>query len=49
MERSADGKLVANSTSFPSGMKALSDYIHGKGARLLVLLLYQPEYKISAT
>ena len=31
VNRSADGKLVANATTFPSGMKALGDYLHGKG------------------
>ena len=28
--RDADGKLFANSEKFPSGMKALADYIHSK-------------------
>ena len=28
-----DGKLVPNSDRFPSGIKALGDYIHGKGIR----------------
>jgi hypothetical protein len=26
-----DGKLVPNATRFPSGLKALGDYMHGKG------------------
>ena len=25
------GKLVANTSRFPSGMKSLGDYVHGKG------------------
>ena len=29
--RGDDGKLVADPTSFPSGIKALADYIHAKG------------------
>lgn len=33
-DRSADGKLQPNSTRFPSGMKALSDYVHSKGLQL---------------
>ena len=48
MQRSADGKLVANSTNFPSGMKALSDYIHGKGAFSHLPLLFRPRYALSA-
>ncbi len=31
--RDANGKLFANRTKFPSGMKALADYIHGKGLK----------------
>jgi alpha-galactosidase len=33
LERSADGSLVADTRKFPSGMKNLSDYIHGKGLK----------------
>jgi hypothetical protein len=29
--RSADGSIQANATRFPSGLKALGDYIHAKG------------------
>ena len=29
--RTADGKLVANTTRFPSGMRGLADYVHAKG------------------
>ncbi|KAK7451774.1 hypothetical protein VKT23_012453 [Stygiomarasmius scandens] len=29
--RSADGNIVANATRFPSGMRNLTDYIHGLG------------------
>jgi len=32
-ERAADGSVVANSSRFPSGMKALGDYIHSKGLK----------------
>lgn len=28
------GNLVPNPSTFPSGMKALSDYVHGKGLKL---------------
>jgi len=30
----SQGNLVANPSTFPSGMKALSDYVHGKGLKL---------------
>ncbi|XOI98266.1 glycoside hydrolase family 27 protein [Paenibacillus polymyxa] len=32
-ERDASGKLVADPEKFPSGMRALSDYIHSKGLK----------------
>lgn len=32
-QRDASGALRANATKFPSGMKALGDYIHGKGLK----------------
>ena len=32
-ERAADGSLVANASRFPSGMKALGDYIHARGLK----------------
>ncbi|MEK4436294.1 glycoside hydrolase family 27 protein [Paenibacillus sp. FSL K6-2862] len=32
-ERNADGNLVADPAKFPSGMKALADYIHDKGLK----------------
>lgn len=32
-ERDAEGKLVVDPAKFPSGMKALSDYIHSKGLK----------------
>ncbi|MEK3686028.1 glycoside hydrolase family 27 protein [Paenibacillus sp. FSL R10-2736] len=32
-ERDKDGKLVADPVKFPSGMKALADYIHSKGLK----------------
>jgi alpha-galactosidase len=32
-QRDAAGNLRANATKFPSGMKALGDYIHGKGLK----------------
>jgi hypothetical protein len=28
------GNLVANPSTFPSGVKALADYVHGKGLKL---------------
>ena len=28
------GNLAANGTTFPSGMRALADYVHGKGLKL---------------
>jgi alpha-galactosidase len=31
--RAADGRIVADSTRFPEGMKALADYVHSKGLR----------------
>lgn len=33
MERDADGRLVPDPKKFPSGMKALADYIHSKGLK----------------
>ena len=33
MERDKNGDLVADPKKFPNGMKALSDYIHGKGLK----------------
>ncbi|KAF8650176.1 hypothetical protein HU200_064031 [Digitaria exilis] len=32
--RDSQGNLVPNPSKFPSGMKALSDYVHGKGLKL---------------
>ena len=32
-ERDENGRLVADEKKFPDGMKALSDYIHGKGIK----------------
>lgn len=32
-ERAADGSVIANKERFPSGMKALADYIHGLGLK----------------
>lgn len=37
--RDADGALVANPETFPSGMKALSDYIHDKGLKFGLYLV----------
>jgi alpha-galactosidase len=31
--RDADGYIIADPTRFPSGMKALADYVHGKGLK----------------
>lgn len=33
-ERDADGKLVADPERFPSGIKAVADYVHSKGLKL---------------
>ncbi|KAG8645989.1 hypothetical protein MANES_10G110300v8 [Manihot esculenta] len=33
-KRDQQGNLVANKTTFPSGIKALADYVHGKGLKL---------------
>eukprot|EP01136_Pigoraptor_vietnamica_P042487 Opistho-1_new@16735 len=33
-ERDAQGRMVADASRFPSGMKALADYIHSKGLKL---------------
>ena len=32
--RDSNGNIVADPTSFPSGIKALADYVHGKGLKL---------------
>eukprot|EP01018_Ginkgo_biloba_P022382 Gb_21989 [translate_table: standard] len=32
--RDAQGNLVARASTFPSGIKALADYVHGKGLKL---------------
>ncbi len=32
-KRAADGKLVANPQKFPSGIKALADYVHSRGLK----------------
>jgi len=32
--RDAQGNIVADPTRFPSGIKALADYVHGKGLKL---------------
>ncbi|XP_042501584.1 alpha-galactosidase isoform X2 [Macadamia integrifolia] len=34
LNRDSQGNLVPNATTFPSGMKALADYVHGKGLNL---------------
>ncbi|RLM86921.1 alpha-galactosidase-like [Panicum miliaceum] len=33
-DKDSQGNLVPNPSTFPSGMKALSDYVHGKGLKL---------------
>jgi alpha-galactosidase len=33
-ERDADGNITADKTRFPSGIKALADYVHSKGLKL---------------
>lgn len=37
-DRDADGNLQPNPHQFPSGMKALADYIHNKGVSIPVLV-----------
>jgi alpha-galactosidase len=34
LNRDAQGNLVAKASTFPSGMKALADYVHSKGLKL---------------
>ena len=34
VSRAPDGTIVADATRFPSGIKALADYVHGKGLKL---------------
>ena len=34
-KRNAEGRMVADPEKFPSGMKALADYVHGQGLRSL--------------
>jgi alpha-galactosidase len=34
VSRDASGTIVADPTRFPAGMKALADYVHGKGLKL---------------
>nr|XP_027193166.1 alpha-galactosidase-like isoform X2 [Cicer arietinum] len=34
LNRDSQGNLVAKSSTFPSGMKALADYVHSKGLKL---------------
>src|ERR1700736_3850514 len=34
ISRDADGAIVVDSSRFPSGIKALADYVHGKGLKL---------------
>jgi alpha-galactosidase len=33
-DRGPDGRLVADPVKFPSGIKSLADYVHGKGLKL---------------
>jgi hypothetical protein len=35
-ERNAEGKFEPNHTTFPSGIKALADYMHGRGLKLCI-------------
>jgi hypothetical protein len=37
-QRDADGNIQPNPKRFPSGMKALADYVHGKGLKLGIYL-----------
>ncbi len=38
-KRDADGNLVSNPETFPSGMKALADYVHDKGLKFGLYLV----------
>ncbi len=42
--RGADGTVLANPSTFPSGMKSLADYVHGKG---MLLGLYSTNYTLT--
>ncbi len=37
LNRGNDGKIVADPTKFPSGIKHVSDYIHSKGKHCFLL------------
>ena len=43
LKERVDGKLVADPELFPHGMKALADYIHGKGLKFGHVLLRRYE------
>ena len=48
--RTADGKLAANSTRFPSGMKALADYVESKGLKLgTCTLIFHARRRLTAS
>ncbi|RWR90368.1 alpha-galactosidase 1 [Cinnamomum micranthum f. kanehirae] len=34
LNRTSEGKLIGNKVTFPSGIKALADYVHSKGLKL---------------
>ena len=36
LARNATGHLVANATKFPSGMRALGDYLHARGLKFRI-------------
>jgi len=38
LNRGNDGKIVADPTKFPSGIRHVSDYIHSKGKHCVLLL-----------
>jgi alpha-galactosidase len=40
--RDADGTIVADTNKFPSGMKALADYVHSKGLKIGLYTVFGP-------
>ena len=46
-ERAEDGAILANESRFPSGIKALADYVHSKGLKFgIYTVSYSTNYKI---
>ncbi|WP_160164616.1 NPCBM/NEW2 domain-containing protein [Pedosphaera parvula] len=40
--RDTNGVMIANTNKFPSGIKALADYVHGKGLKLGLYTVFGP-------